>query len=351
MDYERELRDTGELIETGKYKQAVNTAGSAVEALLKDLYKELTTVLSGPEGARIQAALQAKHRDVKKVTFGQWVGFFGAEDLFRMLNDKLKYKLRFLDRGTLAKVVEIRNDCIHEDYTPLRSDAETVRQFLAQYLIETGRVIGALVILLMLAGIAASVFQNAPGFVAERIRPKASNISIAKGWSRLFGAKGWVEFGKSMMKLLLAVAVLKSFGAWLDKRRELRGESLPSAVFGYLRSTGAGMWAFLRGTDVRGQLATEGGTVVLDDPRSETAAPKRRSRAKKAFDPENPEGLPELDEDELEDDFEEELEEDEEFGEDLDEETLEELEAEERAERVNAGLGTCLLYTSDAADE
>ncbi|MBE2269142.1 MAG: ATP-binding protein [Anaerolinea sp.] len=140
MDYERELKDTGELIEAGKYKQAVNTAGSAIEALLKDLYAELMDVLSGPERARIQAALQAKHRDVKKVTFGQWVGFFGSEDLFRLLNEKVKYKLRFLDRGTLAKVVEIRNDCTHEDYTPLRSDAETVRQFLAQYLIETGRV-------------------------------------------------------------------------------------------------------------------------------------------------------------------------------------------------------------------
>jgi hypothetical protein len=139
MDYERELRDTGELIETGKYKQAVNTAGSAIEALLKDLYAELTNVLSGTERARIQAALAAKHRDVKKVTFGQWVGFFGSENLFRLLNEKLKYKLRFLNNGTLATVVGIRNDCTHEDYTPSRTDAETVRQFLAQYLIETNR--------------------------------------------------------------------------------------------------------------------------------------------------------------------------------------------------------------------
>ncbi|NJO82453.1 MAG: ATP-binding protein, partial [Blastochloris sp.] len=41
--------------------------------------------------------------------------------------------------GTLATVVGIRNDCTHEDYTPSRTDAETVRQFLAQYLLETGR--------------------------------------------------------------------------------------------------------------------------------------------------------------------------------------------------------------------
>jgi len=140
MDYERELRDTGELIETGKYKQAVSTAGSAIEGLLKDLYSQLLNALSGTERARVQAALQSKHRDVKKVTFGQWVGFFSAEDLFRQLEAKLGYKLRFLNSGTLATVVGIRNDCTHDDYTPSRTDAETVRQFLAQYLIETGRV-------------------------------------------------------------------------------------------------------------------------------------------------------------------------------------------------------------------
>lgn len=139
MDYERELRDTGELIATEKYKQAVTTASAAVEGLLKDLYNELRSALSGTEAARIQRVLESKHRDPKKVTFGQWVGFFGSEDLFRLLNEKLKYKVRFLNSGTLATVVTIRNDCTHENYTPSRTDAETVRQFLAQYLLETGR--------------------------------------------------------------------------------------------------------------------------------------------------------------------------------------------------------------------
>ena len=139
MDYERELRDTGELITTEKYKQAVITASAAVEQLLKDLYAELRNVLSGPEAAHIQRVLESKHRDSRKVTFGQWVGFFNGEDLFRMLNEKLNYKVRFLNGGTLATVVTIRNDCTHENYTPSRTDAETVRQFLAQYLLETGR--------------------------------------------------------------------------------------------------------------------------------------------------------------------------------------------------------------------
>ena len=140
MDYERELRDTGELIESQKYKQAINTAGSAVEALLKELYSELEDALSGAERARVQTSLRTKHRDPKKVTFGQWVGFFSSEDLFRLFNEKLGYKLRLLNGGTLGTVVSYRNDCTHDDYAPLRTEAETVRQFLAHYLLETGRV-------------------------------------------------------------------------------------------------------------------------------------------------------------------------------------------------------------------
>ena len=62
--------------------------------------------------------------------------------------------------------------------------------------------------LLVVAGIGASVLQNMPQFVGERIRPQASRISLAKGWKRLFGAQGFVEFLKSLAKLGFVVAVL-----------------------------------------------------------------------------------------------------------------------------------------------
>lgn len=54
---------------------------------------------------------------------------------------------------------------------------------------------------LMLGGLVSSFSQNAPGFVPSRIAPKLSRISISKGWSRLFGAKGFAEFLKSVGKL------------------------------------------------------------------------------------------------------------------------------------------------------
>lgn len=98
-------------------------------------------------------------------------------------------------------------------------------------LIETGRLIGAFVVLLMAGGVAASVFQNTPGFVLERIRPKASNISIAKGWKRIFGVKGWVEFGKSLAKLAFAIAVL-AFAVGEARNQLLSGMITHPVAFG-----------------------------------------------------------------------------------------------------------------------
>ncbi len=69
---------------------------------------------------------------------------------------------------------------------------------------EIGRAIIVLLSLLVAAGVAASVLQNTPRLVADRIMPKLSRISLAKGWSRLFGAKGFAEFLKQLGKVLFA---------------------------------------------------------------------------------------------------------------------------------------------------
>lgn len=59
-----------------------------------------------------------------------------------------------------------------------------------------------LVIVLIAFGLAASLLQNAPRLVLDRIQPNFSRISPAQGWSRLFGAQGLVEFGKAVFKLV-----------------------------------------------------------------------------------------------------------------------------------------------------
>jgi flagellar biosynthetic protein FlhB len=64
------------------------------------------------------------------------------------------------------------------------------------------------------AGILSSVLQNPPRLVLERIQPDLSRLSLSKGWKRIFGARGRLEFLKAAFKLgavsLLGLMVLRS---------------------------------------------------------------------------------------------------------------------------------------------
>ncbi|MBV8473250.1 MAG: flagellar type III secretion system protein FlhB [Hyphomicrobiales bacterium] len=71
----------------------------------------------------------------------------------------------------------------------------------AQFLLPT-------VALMMVAGIVASVAQNAPRIVVDRIMPDLSRISIQKGLSRMFGPRGWTEFLKSAAKVGAVIAIV-----------------------------------------------------------------------------------------------------------------------------------------------
>ena len=55
--------------------------------------------------------------------------------------------------------------------------------------------------LLMFLGIVASAAQNAPRVVLSRIAPKFSRLSPIDGFRRIFGPRGWTEFGKSIFKI------------------------------------------------------------------------------------------------------------------------------------------------------
>lgn len=73
---------------------------------------------------------------------------------------------------------------------------------------ELGKVLGTLLLLMVIAGVGASVVQNLPQFVGERIAPKFSHISLVQGWKRLFGVQGLVEFAKSVAKLTFVTLIL-----------------------------------------------------------------------------------------------------------------------------------------------
>lgn len=65
-----------------------------------------------------------------------------------------------------------------------------------------------IVSLLIVGGIVASMAQNMPRFVLERIQPDLGRLSFAKGLSRVFGLRGLTEFLKSVLKLVAVGAIV-----------------------------------------------------------------------------------------------------------------------------------------------
>jgi len=74
--------------------------------------------------------------------------------------------------------------------------------------LEALRFLTPLLVTLAMCGLAASLLQNAPSLVLQRITPDLSRISPLSGWSRLFGTQGLVEFAKSLFKLASVAAVV-----------------------------------------------------------------------------------------------------------------------------------------------
>ena len=65
---------------------------------------------------------------------------------------------------------------------------------------ELTKFLAAIVVMLMLAGLAAAFFQHAPTMAVEQIKPKWSRVSPSAGWKRIFSAPGLIEFVKSLFK-------------------------------------------------------------------------------------------------------------------------------------------------------
>jgi flagellar biosynthesis protein FlhB len=67
---------------------------------------------------------------------------------------------------------------------------------------------------LMAGGIISSLVQNPFQITFERLVPKASRLSIRQGWTRIFGARGAVDFLKSLFKFgsitLILYVIVKS---------------------------------------------------------------------------------------------------------------------------------------------
>jgi len=84
-------------------------------------------------------------------------------------------------------------------------DAELLMRAVAAIV---ARFLGPAVFLLMAFGVGGSALQNAPRIVLQRIAPDFQRLSPIGGFMRLFGPRGWTEFGKSALKLTVVAGVV-----------------------------------------------------------------------------------------------------------------------------------------------
>jgi flagellar biosynthetic protein FlhB len=84
-------------------------------------------------------------------------------------------------------------------------DAAALLSSVAQV---AARFLGPTMLLLMAFGVGGSLFQNAPRVVLQRIEPDLKRLSPFAGFARLFGPRGWTEFGKSALKLSVVAATV-----------------------------------------------------------------------------------------------------------------------------------------------
>ena len=94
-----------------------------------------------------------------------------------------------------------------------RADIEDFEPF--RPLIESGwklaPSIGSLFAITVLAAILSQAGLGSLGFNGSLLAPKASRIDPAAGLKRIFGPQGWIELGKSLLK----VTLLGSIGAYM----------------------------------------------------------------------------------------------------------------------------------------
>jgi flagellar biosynthesis protein FlhB len=106
-----------------------------------------------------------------------------------------------IGNGTARLVLALRGFLDNPGGVRLDQGRDAV-QLLHAVGLEVGRFLVPIVVVFTVAGLAGSMVQNAPNLVFDRIQPELSRLSIRKGWERMFGMQGAIEFAKALFKFL-----------------------------------------------------------------------------------------------------------------------------------------------------
>ncbi len=117
------------------------------------------------------------------------------------------YLVFFLPTG-IARLAQTLKDIMERpEQWKLTSSRDLVSLF-AHVATDAALLLLPAAIMFILFGVSSSVFQNLPQFVLERIRPQISRVSPIKGFGRIYGKQGMVEFGKSIFKLVVVAIIM-----------------------------------------------------------------------------------------------------------------------------------------------
>ena len=117
------------------------------------------------------------------------------------------YLLFFMPEG-LVRMSETLKDIFEQPEQWRLTNSHDVVSLFVHVAKESALFLLPAAIMFVLFSITASVAQNLPSFVLERIRPQISRLSPLSGFGRIYSLPGMVEFGKSLFKILVVSAAM-----------------------------------------------------------------------------------------------------------------------------------------------
>ncbi|OJU01910.1 MAG: flagellar biosynthesis protein FlhB [Rhizobium sp. 63-7] len=154
--------------------------------------------------SKTEAPSEKKIRDAAEkgnIPFSREVTIFASSVAFYI------YLIFFIPSG-IARIGETLRDLFEQpDQWKIETSTDVLSLFV-HIVWESSALLVPAFVLFLVFGVGSSILQNMPSFVLERIRPQVSRISPMKGWSRMFSAPGFVEFGKSLFKIMIVSLIM-----------------------------------------------------------------------------------------------------------------------------------------------
>jgi len=126
------LKETKSLISAKSYKVSIMRNGELLNTLLKDVYENIFRNLKIREQKEILDSIQKKtqSKSTLKLTLGEYIFLYRDSDFFKIIEKELGFELTSFNIEDMKKVLEIRNNCTHEEYMSNEKEANEVSEIL-----------------------------------------------------------------------------------------------------------------------------------------------------------------------------------------------------------------------------